>query len=268
MSEFRRGRRLPLAGPLILIALGLLFLLNNFGLLTIDFLKLWPLILILIGLELILARGRPHAGRQRFDRDLGDLKGAHIEIEVGIGDLKVGHLTDPTKLVEGRFETGISPSFAVSDGEGRLRLARWGGEFVFLPPLWRILGDRRVKLTPQIPLTMSVDAWIGDVDLDLSSLKLTNLHVDSKIGESSVEFPQAAGLTTASLRSYVGDMTLDIPSGVAARIEVDLGFLASLRIDRGRFKRVGGFYVSDDFESAENRLDLRVTSFIGDVKIR
>ena len=267
MSEFRRRRRLPLAGPLILIAIGLLFLLNNFGLLPIDLWKLWPLILILIGLELILARGRPWAGRQRFDRDLGNLKRAHIEIEAGIGNLKVGHLGDPTKLVEGRFETGISPSFDVSDGEGKLRLARWGGEFVFFPPLWRILGDRRIKLTPQIPLTMSVDAWIGDVDLDLSSLKLTDLHVDSKIGEISVEFPQTAGLTTAFLRSYVGDVTLDIPSGVAARIKASLGSLASLHIDRDRFKRVGGFYVSDDFESAENRLDLRVEALIGDVKI-
>lgn len=267
MSEFRRGRRPRLLGPVVLIALGLLLLLNNLGWLPVDLWKLWPLVLILIGLEMLFVQRLPWPGTRHLVRDLGDLRRAHIEIEAGVGDLKVGHLTDPTKLVEGRFEMGLSPSFEVSDGEGRLRLPRWDEWLTLFPPFWRILGGRKVKLNTQIPLTMSVDAWIGEVDLDLSQLKATALRVASNIGDVSVEFPQAVGSTTASLRSYIGDMTLDIPSGVAARIEVDLGFLASLRIDRARFKRVGGLYVSNDFESAESKLDLRVEALIGDVKI-
>jgi lia operon protein LiaF len=49
-----------LFGPVLLIGLGILFLLSNLGLLTLDIgsliARFWPLILIAIGLDLLLGR--------------------------------------------------------------------------------------------------------------------------------------------------------------------------------------------------------------------
>ncbi len=45
-----RGKRKGITGPLILIAIGLIFLLHNFDLIPYGFGDLWPLILIVIGI--------------------------------------------------------------------------------------------------------------------------------------------------------------------------------------------------------------------------
>ncbi len=44
-------------GPLILIGLGAMFLLNNFGMLSLDFMaQWWPLILIALGVGMLIQR--------------------------------------------------------------------------------------------------------------------------------------------------------------------------------------------------------------------
>ena len=52
-----------IVGPLILIALGILFLLKNLGLADLDLGRLlsiwWPAILILIGISLLIKRNMP-----------------------------------------------------------------------------------------------------------------------------------------------------------------------------------------------------------------
>lgn len=63
MSEDIKNKNLPI-GALVLIFLGVVFLLNNFGLIpwsSWNFLwKLWPLILIFMGLEVVF--GSSHLG--------------------------------------------------------------------------------------------------------------------------------------------------------------------------------------------------------------
>jgi len=57
--EQRRWRG-SLVGPIILIGLGIVFLLNNLGLLSWSvwevILRLWPILLIAIGLDILLGR--------------------------------------------------------------------------------------------------------------------------------------------------------------------------------------------------------------------
>ena len=59
-GQFPRRRRGSLFGPLLLIALGIIFLLNNVNVLQGDvwntILRLWPLILIVIGLDSLYQR--------------------------------------------------------------------------------------------------------------------------------------------------------------------------------------------------------------------
>lgn len=68
MSQISRREKRPasLFGPIVLIAIGLFFLFNQFNLLTdlywLDVLRLWPLLLIFLGLNvLVLQAPRPYA---------------------------------------------------------------------------------------------------------------------------------------------------------------------------------------------------------------
>ena len=56
-------------GPLLLIVLGVLFLLNNLYPGVFRFGKMWPVILIVIGLAKVLAYFQPHAEKPEINAD-------------------------------------------------------------------------------------------------------------------------------------------------------------------------------------------------------
>lgn len=105
-------RRGPILLPLILMALGVLFLLDNFNVIDFDlgqFLSTWwPVILILIGLNVLI-----EPWLYRGDHDVETLaidRGAHARAEVRIG-FSAGKLrhgpASPGKLIEGTFVSGV-----------------------------------------------------------------------------------------------------------------------------------------------------------------
>jgi predicted membrane protein len=138
-------------------------------------------------------------------------------------------------------------------------------------PFWTPGGDVGehwdIEFTPRIPLEMEVSSAVGDVDLDLSGLMVTELDVSSGVGETTVAFPAAAGSTRASVKAAIGDITVQIPDGVGARIRVSK-LLASVDVKGKRFTRSGDEYVSTDYDTAENKLDLEINSVIGDITIQ
>jgi hypothetical protein len=58
-----------------------------------------------------------------------------------------------------------------------------------------------------------------------------------------------------------------IPDGVAASIRAS-GGISSTRVDRNRFPRSAGRYQSPDYEQAENRVELKVSTGVGSIDIR
>ena len=262
--------------------------------------RFWPLILILVGLDILIGWSRsgiaaalvlslglllilgcllaaiywgsPERGMETESlvQEMKDVGEATIEIELAAGDLIIGSLTDSPNLMEGQFRyrgegLGASKSFKVLDGRGRLRLESRRGAF-FWP--FRGRGYRwEIELTPQIPLTLSIETSIGGAALDLRGLQVASLDLNVGVGSVNVIFPVSAGLTIAKVDGGVGDLTLEIPSNVAAMIQVDLG-IGSLDIDGGRFPKSGDRYLSPDFATAENRLELEVEGGIGRISVR
>lgn len=298
-------RRKPsLIGPIILIVIGVLFLLNNFGLLPWGLWELvwrfWPLILILVGLEILIGWSRssiaatlvlslglllilgcflaaiywgsPERGMETESlvQEMGDVGEATIEIELAAGDLSIGSLTDSPNLMEGQFRyrgdgLGVSKTFEVLDGKGRLRPKSRRGTF-----FWPFGGGGYrwdIELTPQIPLALSIETGVGKAALDLRGLRVASLDLDVGVGSVNVVFPASAGLTIAKLDGGVGDLTLEIPSNVAAMIKVDLG-IGALNIDEGCFPKSGDCYLSSDFATAENKPKLEVNGGIGRISVR
>jgi len=135
-------RRRSFVWPVILIGLGLILLLHNFGLLPWDgwYLlgRFWPVILILIGLELMLSRTNPWLatamtaavlfvliaggvalaalGYSRpavsatgepthLSEEIGEIRRATVELQFGAGELYLGSLAaESANLMEGEFD--------------------------------------------------------------------------------------------------------------------------------------------------------------------
>lgn len=115
------------------------------------------------------------------------------------------------------------------------------------------------------------------IDCGASSLKLSGLghanlerfDFEGGVGSFDLSFDgdwqQSAEVL---LEVGLGSVDIAIPDGVAARIEVDDSFLSSVDIDQ-RFQEVADdVYESEDYGTADIRLDLSITLGLGSVDIR
>lgn len=297
-------RRPSVVGPLILITIGVLFLLANLGALPFSFWEIaarfWPLLLILIGLEIIIGRQSTlgaivilvlwlalvagviwlavaqgggllptsAAETSQVSHPLGDIKSASVDLNIGIATTNVTVLnSDTAKLMEGTFRhaqgSQIVKTYHVMGNEGRLALREQGTPWVFFGG-----GSSRweLGLNPQIPIALHVNGGVGRVNLDLSALNITSLTIDAGVGSMDIITPKAA-VTTMRVNGGVGSATITIPPGVAARIRVSSG-LGGIRVDDSRFPKFGDVHQSVDYASATNRIDIEVDGGVGRINIR
>ena len=115
---------------------------------------------------------------------------------------------------------------------------------------YRILGDIRRRGAWKVH---DEELWIGvgDVDLDLREA-----HIP-------------AGETRLELHGFVGDITLIVPQDVGVALEVT-AFVASIKAfgaKRDAFLSPVRMN-SEGYESAERRIRLESTIFVGDIKVR
>lgn len=304
MGEERRSRGGSIVFPVILILVGIGFLLSNLGLLPPNWWRqawqLWPLILVLIGIDLIFGgRGwgwlglmlslvivvgvaaafwygvgpgyfRPWAGgasSQVLDEELGNLEQAEVVLEFGAGSLRVGALPLASdSLMWGKLshEGGgeVTQRFRRSDSRGSFWL-RSHGDGSWLPRR----AEWQLRLSPRIPLDLTVKVGAADVELDLSELRVRQLHVEAGASSARVRLPATAGRTEAYVKAGAASLELEVPPGVAARIRTNLG-LASLSLDERRFPRSGSEYVSPDYDTAANRLNLTIDGGVSSITVR
>lgn len=297
-------RRPSIIGPLILITAGVLFLLANMGMLPFTFWELaarfWPIVLILIGLEIIFGRRSllgalvilvlwlglvggviwiayaqgggilptAAAATEELSQPLGDIKSATVDLNVGFSNTTLTTLgSDSGDLIKGTFSHGqgtrIVKAYSVAGGDGRLSLKEEGTNY--------ILGGATTSrwdlgLNPGIPIVLRVDGGVGRTSLDLGALKITSLQIDTGVGTLNVTTP-GNGTVTMRLNGGVGSAVVNIPQGVAGRLHVNTG-LGGIRVDENRFPKFGDVYQSADFASAANKIDVEIDGGIGSITIR
>lgn len=190
---------------------------------------------------------------------------AEIALRPAVARLHLSAHEDAEALVEGTVTTGASEeleqSFSVAGDLAVLRLASVR-RFPFISFNENLSWE--LRLNPQIPLELSVEAGVGRAELELTDLNLVALTLSTGVGESRITLP-AEGRFEVRVRSGVGATTIRIPRGLAARIRVSAG-LGSTHV-LGDYRRQDGLYLSPDYDGAEHRVDLEVEAGIGEVTI-
>lgn len=295
MKERKPGRGTFSLLGLILVALGVIFLLQNLGVLGWGIWgtlwSFWPVILVLIGLNILLGgrspwlmlgitavvligiiaaavvieRSRSSAVATSFSQPLQGITGTEAKIDFGAGELLIGSLPpDSPSLVEGKGYPEVKQDFRRQDGTGVLNLSVPGRAF------WPF-GGKGLRLeasfSPQVPLELTVKAGASDAQVDLTNLQVRRLQVDVGASRLSLRLPSKAGATEAEVRAGAADVSIIIPQGVAARIAAETG-LGSFNVDTSRFPKAGDRYESPDFATATNRVDLTVKSGVASIDIR
>ncbi|MBB5234707.1 hypothetical protein HNQ09_002150 [Deinococcus budaensis] len=293
------GRRPPsLVGPLVLIALGLLFLLTNLGVLSPgvwDTLwRLWPFALIAVGVEVLVGRRtrwgglavlgvfavaavvgvwwsvRTPAGAALTDQPVrvavpAGVHRAELTLRSGVSQLalRAGNRGD---LVSGQVQIArnerLTNESSQRGGTAVVQVAVSGsssGSFTGQnTPRWTL------ALAPTLPWTLNVSTGVGRADLDLRNLRVTDLTLAGGVGETTVTLP-ARGETRADIRSGVGALTVRLPAGLAARVVANAG-LGAVQVTLP-VTRDGDTSVIGDPGTNPNRAEVRVNGGVGRVLI-
>ena len=296
-EEQGRGHRphhVPVLGPVLLILAGTVFLLNNLGVLPWnvwgDVWRLWPLIPIAIGLDIIVGRRSPalslfvvlgviaagigilynnggfepdvEIGPTSLNVALEGAKRANVSLDFGAGDLTLSSLNSES----GQLATGTlsnSGSRRAPDIESNLEddtleldVKQRSGGF----GSWFGRHDKRtswdIKLNPSVPLDLDVNAGASKVNLDLEGLQVSSLNLDVGASDTTVIFPVKGPSTDANIDAGAAHVRVVIPQGVATRI--DISSAASSVNVPALFTKKGDSYETQGYSTAERKLTINL----------
>lgn len=302
MNERKQERRVGIVGPLILIALGVIFLLNNLGVLDWSLwailLRLWPILLVAAGLDLMVGwrsvwgsllalvltlavlagvlwiseAGFTAQGAMdtvEISQPLEDVRRAEIVIDPGVGTLRIDSLADSRSLVEGTVQAGdegaLTRSFSAEGDTGTFELRTDASSF---PPLaigWT--GQRlwALQLNETVALNLETHLGVGEMDLDLTGLDLDALTVDQGLGQATVILPEE-GEFEGEIDGAIGQTIVVIPESLAVRILLDTGITAREMPEDYECRE--DVCTSPDYETADERVELQLGQAIGSLVVR
>jgi hypothetical protein len=262
-------RRNTLFWGTVLIILGVLQLLNNLGILQISIWQIaWPLLLIAFGIWVLLGTIlRRSPGQAELVSIPQDSAGrARIQIHHGAGRLTLVGKTEPGVLLNGTFGGGLDYHTRL-DGDllnVDMRVSErnfpwgWGpGDTL----------DWNFNLSDAIPLILDFNTGASKSVIDLSGLRVPEMNLQTGASSTDITLPSTAGMTHMKVGSGAASVNIKVPQGVAARIHAQ-GGVASIVIDQTRFPRMGELYLSPDYDSAQNKVDIDIQTGVGGIDIR
>lgn len=282
--------------PLLLILAGVILLLNNLGHLpwtvwaTIG--RLWPILLIALGLDILFGRSvlrwalgvalvvlvgisvalalfgpAPIGPSENLRIPLGGTSRAEVNLVAPVGAVVVRASSALDMLVGG---TLVAPW----PDRGRWTLDRVGDtarfnltvdrQHDFPTAVWPDRSRVTVELAPSVPVALRTTLGEGTASLDLAALTLTELTVRGGSGRVTVSLP-SRGQLVASISSGTGEVTVHIPAGMEARVRVE-GRCGPVDVV-GDYQAEEGVFTSPGYETSAQRVDLTVRANVGRVTV-
>ncbi|MBD3168538.1 MAG: hypothetical protein GF307_03575 [candidate division Zixibacteria bacterium] len=291
---------------LILIGTGLILLGNTLGYIDWfvwgDLFKLWPALLIAIGIELIFRKSKTPALAYvspliilacfiyALAGDVALANGSSSkykkEIMYAISDEQmegIGSLDYRFDLSVGSFEFdsadsgvfladleyyGSKPAFDFEndDGEGEIELK--------YPKCrsYKSVGKNGCSsflyLDDRKPTVLDINADVVEMALDLIDIEVTDLNIDSGVSDIMVRFGDKADYLEASFDIGVSELSVFIPENVAVRLRKDTGLASVSYKSLGLIKAGKGVYESPDYGVAPKKISLDIDAGISDIEVK
>ncbi|MGD8458348.1 MAG: DUF5668 domain-containing protein [Anaerolineales bacterium] len=301
----RVNRKGSLVWPILLICFGIVFLLNNLGMVDWDvwmtILRLWPVLLIVFGLDILLGR-RPGvwsiisvilviclftagawliqttqsiwAGEtytHSISQPINDADQADVRINFGVGELNVGKTTKPGVLVEGELDVTedeyLNQEYTTKDDIAYLQIESTGPQYY---PSWILSdwGEKNRSWTIDFTDDIPIDLSI-DTGIGKMTVDLEGINlVDLNIDSGIGEtsvYLPSSGSFNAWISLGIGELAVYIPEDLMVRIHMDTG-LGNSSIS-GDYIDSGNIHYSPGFDDTGEWVELYVDSGIGDVRV-
>ena len=284
-------------GPVLLIAIGLLFLASNLGYLGpvswFQLLQLWPLLLVLGGIDLAIGRrapvlalliaivviggavalvaaqpgfvfGGPRAigGEAGITVPRGAVRTLELRVAGGAARYTIGGgATALVEAVSDRSDLRLVEDRRSGDA-ATVRLEQSDQPFTFAGGR----GNVDIKVASDVALTLRFDAGAGDFTVDLRDLKVRELRSATGAAAMRVVLPRPDGDIPIRLDSGASSITVEVPDGVEARVSTS--GLASTRSASGRFTGRGNDLESPGYATARDRVTVTIKAGASSVTVR
>lgn len=282
-----------IVGPSFLIGIGIVLLLDNLGYLQWDFwqiIQLWPVLLIVGGLELLLqgrlygriliagvvlalivggvwmmANGQDSRSKTEIEYLRNDASSFVLNLKPSMGKISIDAYNDSANLIGGHVivprSVKISEDFTAGD-RARLRLAAQNSTQNWWPgknESWNL------KLNRDALLDMELDLAIGEMDLNLSNLNVNRMNTDFGIASVTIYLP-ASGNYDILIDGGIGTIILEIPYETAVIITTDTGIVSKTM--PSDYTRVENDWISPQYAESENRANISMSLGIGSIVVK
>jgi len=306
MSMNKNYRRGSLVWPILLIGLGVVFLLNNLGVVSWSvwsvLIRMWPVVLVAVGLDLMFGRRsgigaaiaafliialfagvfwtlnvtgdvwNGDAITESIQYESGGADTAVVRIDQNVGELLVGSLDEDAGLfVKGEVTLGederLQKSFDVAEGSIDFSLSSDGQPYY---PGWLFVDGNDSNKT-----------WRFDFATDI----MLDLEVNNGVGRTALDLTDLS-LSSLDVNGGVGEVVVHLPRSGSYTVYVDAGVglievripenvAAEIHIDSGLgdvsvlgdYDRRGDVYSSSNFEDADDTATIYLDGGVGSIKV-
>jgi hypothetical protein len=284
--------------PLVLIGIGVIVLLANTGVLSQDALQrladLWPLLLVILGLQLILNHTLPRqqatlvgmgaaavivvaavlyatlapasslGGARQADltERLGGLSAATLDTDYSGATMEVqaGSLDNLLYKAHVDYPGGENPpTFSLDHETGTLSIRESDGFSAF-----HLFGSNRqhilITLTDTIPWTIRIGGGAANIRLDLRNLQLSKVEIEGGASRVDAQLPAPKGTVVLTVGGGASDLTLRAPAETQWRVSVS-GGASAITINRATTATLGGDFQQESpgYASASNRYEISIS---------
>jgi hypothetical protein len=251
--------------PVVLLGAGVIWLLSNLKLIPTEnlwiLLRLWPVLLVVVGLDMLFARRLPLVGvmlgllviagvvfillngsalglerdikpqTKFFSVEVSDTTSVDFDLDLSLQDTTVSVLQVSSNLFEAEIGHVGEIEFSVLGTDKKhIDLAQVGVESWFSWLLPDVEGEELVwdiGLSPEVPFDLDVDASTGSTELDLLGIQLERFRYDASTGSSTIILPASAEGYDTHIECSTGSMEIVFPaeSNLTVRLDGSTGHI-------------------------------------------
>ncbi|MEK6206659.1 MAG: hypothetical protein AABM32_03370 [Chloroflexota bacterium] len=277
------ARRPLIAFPLVLIALGIVFLLANAGFVGEGALRrlvdLWPVALVLIGLDILVrdrstavaiivevaviaasvayavagpATGLVPVGTNTTSVGRFDATSLALTVNYGAGQLTMHSGTPALLSVSSSREDVRVQDVRQSDAAASVTISPSNDGFFFgTDRVWDVV------IPSDIPVRLTASVGAGEFRFGLRDVKLAGATINGGASDLTISLPKPTGDVPVTISAGASSITLEIPPGVDYRVRTT-----------GGLNSVNGVETSTGYAAATDRLTILVTSGASSITVR
>ncbi len=242
--------------PVILLGTGVIWLLSNLNIIPSEnlwiLLRLWPVLFIVAGLDVLFARrlpgigallallviggvvyillfgadldieGKPELHTQSFVVDVGNTTLANVELNLSTHETIIQSLTNSSRLIDAQVTHFGEIDFTVTGAEHKwIRLTHrsvlsffpW-----FLPEVRDAHLSWNIGFSPEVPLNLVIDTSTGISAIDLSGLNINRFELDGGTGASQVVLGASDTGYEAYITAGTGSLEIIFPEQSSIKV--------------------------------------------------